>query len=101
MKLPPDPQLPLDQANMRLRITSLFRDFAKQVNMLTEGRISANHAAMASVPTAGMYAQGDFVENSAPSELGSVGSKYIVLGWKCTVGGDPATFVQVRALTGN
>lgn len=101
MKIPADPQLPLDPANLGRKLTDLFRAIALQLNGRTEGRISFNHSAVTSPPTTGMYAQGDFVENSAPVELGVPGAKYIVYGWKCTVGGDPATFVQVRTLTGN
>jgi hypothetical protein len=53
------------------------------------------------VPTSGTFAPGDFIRNSAPVEAGAVSSKYVVLGWLCTVGGTPGTFVQCRALTGN
>ena len=53
------------------------------------------------MPTTGDYAQGDFVRNSTPAEAGTAGSKYIVMGWLCTVSGSPGTFVACRALTGN
>jgi hypothetical protein len=59
------------------------------------------HNAAASVPTTGVFARGDFVRNSAPVEAGAVSSKYVLLGWMCTVSGAPGTFVQCRALTGN
>lgn len=71
-----------------------------QINALTEGKLSAIHNGMTSAPTTGDYAVGDFVKNSAPSELGSAGSKYVIDGWVC-VSISPLTFVQKRFLTGN
>lgn len=71
------------------------------MNNLTEGRVAAVQNASSSIPTAGTNAQGDFVLNSNPSELGTAGSKYIIHGWRCTVSGTPGTWVQVRTLTGN
>lgn len=86
---------------MERKLTDLFRATNVQVNQLTEGAVAAVHSAATAAPTAGSYAVGDFVRNSAPSELGTVGSKYVVTGFLCTVGGTPGTFVQCRALTGN
>jgi hypothetical protein len=86
---------------MERKLTDLFRATNVQVNQLTEGTVSAVHSAATAAPTAGSFAVGDFVRNSAPSELGTVGSKYVVMGFLCTVGGTPGTFVQCRALTGN
>ncbi|WP_343577940.1 hypothetical protein [Pseudomonas sp.] len=78
-----------------------LREHADQVNRLSEGRISAKYNAVPSAPTAGTYMQGDFVANSTPTELGAVGSKYVIEGWVCVVSGSPGTFVQKRFLTGN
>lgn len=78
-----------------------LREHATQVNMLTEGRISAFYQATTAAPTTGTWAKGDFVRNSAPSELGTGGSKYVIEGWTCLVGGTPGTWVQKRFLTGN
>lgn len=61
----------------------------------------ARYTAMTAAPTTGTWAKGDFVANSNPSELGSVGSKYFIDGWKCLAGGTPGTWVQARYLTGN
>lgn len=76
-----------------------------QLNRLTEGQASAVHNKLTAAPTTGIYSSGDFVKNATPSELGSVGSKYVIEGWFCTVGGDfattPPTFVEKRFLTGN
>lgn len=102
MRLPSDPRLPPDikSPNFLTQLYALFRDISKQLNNLTEGQVSAVTNATSSVPTTGAYQIGDFVRNSAPSELGSAGSKYIIIGWTCTAT-SPLTFVQTRALTGN
>lgn len=83
------------------RLYELLRDAAIQVNGLSEGRITATYNAYTAAPTTGVWAQGDFLRNSAPSELGSSSSKYVVLGWVCTVSGEPGTWLQCRVLTGN
>lgn len=72
----------------------------QQVNALSEGRLSAKYNAMSSAPTTGDYAVGDFVPNSAPSELGIIGSKYVIEGWVCS-SVSPLAFWQKRFLTGN
>lgn len=78
-------------------MTYLFRDVAFQLNALSEGQLQAITNAQSSVPTTGKWNQGDFVANSTPTELGSAGSKYIIVGWRCTASGDfsttPPTFV--------
>lgn len=107
MKLPGDPNLPIaDQQNQYLRdlsfrLTNLFRAIAAQVNGISEGTQVAFYTSLASVPTAGTWGAGDFVLNSAPVESGTAGSKYIIHGWRCLVGGTPGTWVQCRFLTGN
>lgn len=78
-----------------------LREHAAQVNNLTEGRVSAVTNATAAAPTAGANAQGDFVRNSAPTELGAASSKYVIFGWVCVASGTPGTWVQCRYLTGN
>ena len=77
------------------------REVATQVNQLSEGKMVARYTAMTAAPTTGTWAKGDFVANSNPSELGGVGVKYFIDGWKCLVGGTPGTWVQKRCLTGN
>lgn len=78
-----------------------MREVATQVNALSEGRAVALYQSASSAPTTGTYAQGDFVTNNTPTELGTAGSKYVIRGWICTVGGTPGTWVQCRYLTGN
>jgi Pectate lyase superfamily protein len=52
-------------------------------------------------PTTNTWAVGDFIQNTAPAELGSAASKYVVTGWICTVAGTPGTWLECRSLTGN
>jgi len=79
--------------------TRIIQNIENQLNNLSEGIMTAKTNALTAAPTTGTYAVGDFVANSAPSELGGVGSKYLILGWCCTVA--PGTFLACRVLTGN
>lgn len=105
MRLDPFPRFPSDKGQMERKLTDLFRDTARQVNDLSEGRISAVTNAASSVPTTGSWAKGDFVRNSAPAEAGSAGSKYVVTGWlRLTSGSNNVLntdWVATRSLTGN
>lgn len=94
MNLNTTPRIPGDPMMVRE-----LREHARQVNLLADGRLSAINNAQPAMPTAGEYAPGDFVRNSAPAELGSPGSKYVVFGWMC-IDDSPLTFVQCRFLTG-
>lgn len=97
MKLNNSPRVGIQDPNLQREL----REHAQQVNALSEGRIGGTYNAQTSAPTTGSFAQGDFVKNSAPTELGSVSSKYVILGWINVTGGEPGTFLPVRALTGN
>jgi hypothetical protein len=88
-------------AIQRVRIVELFIDTAKKVNALAAGRFSARENTATAAPTAGTWAQGDFVANSNRTEAGAASSKYVVMGWVCVVGGTPGTWVESRTLTGN
>jgi hypothetical protein len=100
-RLSNDARLPQgdDMRGLKQRLYELVRDIANQVNGLSEGRISACTNAAPAMPVTGVYAPGDFVRNSAPAELGTAGSKFVVEGWLCTAA--PTTFVQKRFFTGN
>lgn len=78
-----------------------LREHATQINLISEGRIAGFYTALTAAPTSGSWMQGDSVKNSAPSELGTTGSKYVIEGWICTVSGTPGTWLQKRFLTGN
>jgi hypothetical protein len=102
MRLEENPLLPTDtQANLVYTLTRVFRNIAQKVNAIGDGRLNGSDLVAASIPTTGTYAQGDFIRNSAPVEAGAAASKYVVLGWICTVGGSPGTLLQCRVLTGN
>ena len=101
-----DAQLPLNPdsqyaRDLNYKLKDLFRTLAQRLNALSDGRIAAIDNAAASIPTKGMYAVGDMVRNSAPAELGTAGSKYVVTGFLCIAAGSPGTFVQLRSSTGN
>lgn len=99
-QLPQNPDTPYAQ-NLNFVLSRLLRNIAAKVNGIGDGRIAASDFVAATVPTTGTYAQGDFIRNSAPVELGAASSKYVIQGWICTVGGTPGTLLQVRTLTGN
>lgn len=85
----------------RRQLAMALRDIAQQLNSTSEGRIAAASNAATAAPTTGTYAQGDFIRNSTPTELGAGGSKYVITGFLCVAGGTPGTWVQMRSLTGN
>jgi hypothetical protein len=95
MKINVTPQLAVDALTGRF-----YRQLAQQVNALSEGKAAALYQSAQSVPTTGTFAQGDFVTNNNPIELGTAGSKYVIRGFICIAGGTPGTFVQCRYLTG-
>lgn len=99
MKLAITVQVPTEYN--RQAITEIVRSIEKSVNLLAEERLSAHYGASTAAPTTGSWAQGDFVRNSAPAEAGSASSKYVTLGWICTVSGTPGTWLPCRVLTGN
>lgn len=101
MRLDPFPRFPSDVGQLTRKLTDLFRDVAVQVNGVSEGKVSAVTNAYTAAPTSGTWAKGDYIRNSAPAEAGSASSKYVILGWICTVGGEPGTWLECRALTGN
>ena len=87
--------------NVDAETAQWMREVANQINGLSEGKAVALYQSASSAPTTGTYAQGDFVTNNTPTELGTAGQKYVIRGWICTVGGTPGTWVQCRNLTGN
>ena len=96
MKLNKTPRKPVDPD------TDLwYRQIAQQVNGLSEGVIAASYNALTATPTSGTAAQGDYIKNRTPTELGAAGNKHVVLGFICVVSGSPGTWLQHRGLTGN
>lgn len=96
MKVNTTPRIAGDPA-----LVAELRTHALQINAISEGRLAGSYNAQTAAPTTGTYAQGDFIRNSAPAELGAAASKYVIFGWVCTVAGTPGTFLQCRFLTGN
>jgi hypothetical protein len=102
-----DPILPINPESdydrqLNRKLLDFFRALVNKVNGLGSGAFSAvSDNAATAAPTTGTYAQGDFIRNSNPTELGAATAKYVVLGFICTVGGTPGTWFQVRTLTGN
>lgn len=85
------------------RMTELIYLLQDTVNGLSEGRIYQNYNSRTAAPSSAneRFDVGDQVRNSLPSELGSAGSKYIILGWVCVAAGSPGTWREIRTLTGN
>lgn len=91
----------IPRSNVDAETSRWFKEIAQQVNAVSEGRAVGFYTASTAAPTTGTWAQGDFVRNSAPTELGTAGNKYTIAGWRCVSGGTPGTWVQARELTGN
>ena len=101
-KLPVSPQPTVKWLDdLKFALGKRLSEIALQLNSLTEGHIIAVTNAYSAAPTTGTWKQGDFIRHSAPSEAGSAGSKYVIVGYVCTVSGTPGTWVQARYLTGN
>jgi hypothetical protein len=84
----------------RQTFATILTALQNQVNSLSEGMLTGRYNAQTTAPTTGTFNVGDLVYNATPSELGTVGNKYILLAWMCTVT-DPLTFRELRCLTGN
>jgi len=101
MKLPEDPRLPAFAGatgydrQLYTRLYELFRSIARQVNGTAEGRIVAYYNAATAPPTTGQHAQGDFIRNLEPTDLGG----YMVIGWLCVASGEPGTWKEARCQT--
>lgn len=99
MKLPLDPRLPIINSDtlrpLTQRLQELFRQYANSYNDSymwdTQGTVA---------PTTGTWAQGDRCKNTSPSELGTAGSKYVIIGFVCVSSGTPGTWKEMRTLTG-
>lgn len=87
----------------RSLMTEMVRQVEDAINRISEGRIYQSYNASATAPTGDTvsYQLGDYVKNLTPTELGSAGSMYIILGFVCIAAGNPGTWREVRVLTGN
>lgn len=59
----------------------------------------------AAIPTTGEYQRGDMALNTMPAEIGTAGSKYVILGWSRLTNGTThvlnTDWVEIRTPTGN
>lgn len=85
---------------LMIEIARLVED---AINRLSEGRIYQHYNAATAAPTGTTvaYQLGDKVWNLTPTETGTVGSKYLILGWINVAAGTPGTWREIRSLTGN
>lgn len=86
MKLDERPVIPIDPEQMRRKVSDLIRRLNQTVNALQEGSLSVNYTASPTIPTT-VGAPGDFVRNTAPTELGVAPNTYVVYGWIYTDAG--------------
>jgi len=96
--IPSDPRLPIPNPStqgLTQRLYELWRDLALS---LANGLMWS--IASTTAPTTGNWSVGDMVRNTSPSELGSGGSKYVIIGWVCVTSGTPGTWKEMRTLTG-
>jgi hypothetical protein len=104
-----EPQLPATGAtgilaNVIVALNKYLKQVQVQVNGNADGKISAATSASNGPPPANsitVYAAGDFIRNNAPSQTGTAGSMYVILGWLCIAPGKPGTWVACRCATGN
>ena len=84
------------------QMTELVRQLEDVINRAYEGRIYQRYNAT-SAPTGATvsWQLGDIVYNTTPTELGTAGSKYLLVGWCCIAAGAPGTWREIRVLTGN
>jgi len=84
-------------------MAELMRHVEDAINRLSEGRIYQHYNAAASAPTGTTvaYQVGDKVWNTTPTELGTAGNRYMIVGWMCVAAGSPGTWREMRVLTGN
>jgi hypothetical protein len=105
MRLDPLPRIPNDAQQLNRALSDLFRLNHQTVNALSEGRASARYGALTAPPTAGTYAQGDYIDNSNPTKLGIALSRYVIYGWKRLTNGSTHVlnidWVEDRRLTGD
>lgn len=102
-KLVLDLKVPQDYDKSRL--SEVIRAICNQVNMLSEGRITARYQAQVSVPSSVAAEVGDIVWDSNATVRGSVSpgvaASYVRAGWICNVESPTnATWQEIRWLTG-
>lgn len=98
--LPRSPEGPNTyQSRFNSTVGRMIARLQGDVQQMYSGRLVA-YTSAAAAPTGGAYAQGDIVRNNTPAVAGLAGSQYVIIGWICTVAGNPGTWVEMRTLTG-
>jgi hypothetical protein len=105
----PTPQLPATGAtgvlaNVIVAISNYLKLVQAQVNANSDGKIAGATSAANGPPPANSkttYAQGDFIRSTVPSQTGTAGTEYVIIGWICIAPGTPGTWVACRCATGN
>lgn len=108
-RLPDDPALPLDiespdyLTDLNRRLTELFIEISSQVNAMSEERMESRLLARSASPTGIVLQVGDIIHNKVPTETGSAGSRYVIVGWQAITDGtaSASSVVELRSLTGN
>lgn len=95
----PEPRLPTNAATPFERelvrvLQAILNDHARAINQGATGKIAWTSAA-AAIPSA-PGSVGDTVRNTAATVLGTVGSQYIIDGWRF---GDDDTWHEISHLT--
>jgi hypothetical protein len=102
MRLNDNLQVPLGTPDaLRRFLYDTLQSLVRKVNGLSSGTFVALDGIGTAAPTTGTWSVGDTIRNSAPTELGSASSKYVIVGWICVASGTPGTWLQQRVLTGN
>jgi hypothetical protein len=101
MKLNEEVQVPAEAPTWLSKfLFANFRAIGRKVNGLSSGTFYAIDGQATAAPTTGAWGKGDFLRNTAPTEAGAGGSKYLVFGWVCETAGTPGTWCECRFLTG-
>lgn len=80
----------------------MIRNIEDAINKAFEGRINQRYSASAApTGTTVAWQVGDIVYNTIPTESGTAGSQYLIIGWLCVAAGAPGTWREMRVLTGN
>lgn len=92
----------LPETYSRSQVVRVLQQLETLLNASASGQIAGSVNATTAPPTgtAESYQIGDVVRNTAPAELGSAGSKYVILGWIAVTAGAPGTWKELRCLTG-
>jgi len=93
-RLPTNPATPFERELLRT-VGIILREHELAINQSATGKLSAWSAASATIPTL-PGSIGDTVRNTNTTVLGSIGSQYIIDGWRY---GDDNVWHEISHLT--